>query len=97
MISAVIRRQRPRLFACHLSLLASNADGSLNPNQLLAAFLAFWRQHGQPLLQSAPYHEVAPQLVMMAFLHRLPSMAMAGLNANMPSARAGSIFASTTC
>ncbi len=48
-----------------------NADGSLNPNQLLAAFLAFWRQHGQPLLQSAPYHEVAPQLVMMAFLHRV--------------------------
>lgn len=48
-----------------------NADGSLNPSQLLAAFLAFWRQHGQPLLQSAPYHEIAPHLVLMAFLHRV--------------------------
>ena len=48
-----------------------NADGSLNPDQLLAAFLAFWRQHGQPLLQSAPYHEIAPHLVLMAFLHRV--------------------------
>ena len=55
--------------AIHPSWL--NADGSLSSNQLLAAFLAFWRQHGQPLLQSAPYHEVAPQLVMMAFLHRV--------------------------
>jgi hypothetical protein len=25
-----------------------NADGSLNPERLLAAFLDFWRQHGQP-------------------------------------------------
>jgi hypothetical protein len=46
-------------------------DGSLNPDKLLAAFLAFWRQHGQPLLNSAPYHEIAPHLVMMAFLHRV--------------------------
>ncbi len=48
-----------------------NADGSLNPDRLLAAFLAFWRQHGQPLLRSAPYHEIAPHLVLMAFLHRV--------------------------
>lgn len=48
-----------------------NLDGSLNPNQLLDAFLAFWRQHGQPLLKSAPYHEIAPHLVMMDFLHRV--------------------------
>ncbi len=48
-----------------------NADGSLNPERLLAAFLAFWRQHGQPLLGSAPYHEIAPHLVLMAFLHRV--------------------------
>ena len=46
-------------------------DGSLNPEQLLAAFLRFWRQHGQPLLGSAPYHEIAPHLVLMAFLHRV--------------------------
>jgi hypothetical protein len=48
-----------------------NADGSLNPDRLLDAFLDFWRQHGQPLLQSAPYHEIAPHLVMMAFLQRV--------------------------
>jgi hypothetical protein len=48
-----------------------NADGSLNPHSLLDAFLAFWRRHGQPLLGSAPYHEIAPHLVLMAFLHRV--------------------------
>ncbi|MFP4063762.1 MAG: AAA-like domain-containing protein [Halochromatium sp.] len=48
-----------------------NADGSLNPDQLLSAFLAFWRRHGEPLLGSAPYHEIAPHLVLMAFLQRV--------------------------
>jgi hypothetical protein len=48
-----------------------NPDGSLNPDHLLRAFLSFWRQHGQPLLGSAPYHEIAPHLVLMAFLHRV--------------------------
>ena len=48
-----------------------NPDGSLNPDQLLTAFLQFWRQHGQPLLGSALYHEIAPHLVLMAFLHRV--------------------------
>jgi hypothetical protein len=38
---------------------------------LLEAFLAFWRQHGEPLLSSAVYHEIAPHLVLMAFLHRV--------------------------
>jgi len=47
------------------------ADGRLDVPQLLEAFLAFWRQHGQPLLKSAPYHEIAPHLVLMAFLHRV--------------------------
>ncbi|MEO0488206.1 MAG: ATP-binding protein [Cyanobacteria bacterium J06635_15] len=46
-------------------------DGNLNPEQLLQAFLKFWRRHGQPLLKSAPYHEIAPHLVLMAFLHRV--------------------------
>ncbi|NER51938.1 MAG: ATP-binding protein, partial [Symploca sp. SIO1A3] len=46
-------------------------EGKLNPEQLLEAFLSFWRQHGQPLLKSAPYHEIAPHLVLMAFLHRV--------------------------
>lgn len=48
-----------------------NADGRLNAERLLYAFLDFWRQHGQPLLGSAPYHEIAPHLVLMAFLHRV--------------------------
>ena len=48
-----------------------NPDGSLAPHKLLQAFLSFWRQHGQPLLKSAPYHEIAPHLVLMAFLHRV--------------------------
>jgi len=46
-------------------------DGSLDPDALLDAFLRFWRQHGEPLLKSAPYHEIAPHLVLMAFLHRV--------------------------
>jgi hypothetical protein len=46
-------------------------DGSLDPDRLLDAFLGFWRQHGQPLLATAHYTEIAPHLVMMAFLHRV--------------------------
>jgi len=46
-------------------------EGKLDPEQLLRAFLSFWRQHGEPLLKSAPYHEIAPHLVLMAFLHRV--------------------------
>jgi len=46
-------------------------DGALDADRLLDAFLAFWREHGQALLKSAPYHEVAPHLVLMAFLHRV--------------------------
>ncbi|WP_242470671.1 hypothetical protein [Thiocystis violacea] len=46
-------------------------DGRLDPERLLDAFLAFWCQHGEPLLKSAPYHEIAPHLVLMAFLHRV--------------------------
>ncbi len=45
--------------------------GTLAPDKLLTAFLSFWRQHGQPLLKSAPYHEIAPHLVLMTFLHRV--------------------------
>ncbi len=36
-----------------------------------AAFLTFWRQYGELLLGSASYHEIAPHLVLMAFLHRV--------------------------
>lgn len=46
-------------------------NGKLDSEELLNAFLSFWRQHGEPLLKSAPYHEIAPHLVLMAFLHRV--------------------------
>ena len=46
-------------------------EGKLNKEALLESFLEFWRQHGEPLLKSAPYHEAAPHLVLMAFLHRV--------------------------
>ena len=45
--------------------------GELDPSILLESFLTFWRQHGEPLLKSAAYHEIAPHLVLMAFLHRV--------------------------
>ena len=48
-----------------------NADGTLNPDTLLSGFLDFWRQHGEPLFRSTPYPEIAPHLVLMAFLHRV--------------------------
>jgi hypothetical protein len=48
-----------------------NDDGSLNVQVLLDAFLVFWRQHGEPLFKSTNYPELAPHLVMMAFLHRV--------------------------
>ncbi|MGD9974271.1 MAG: hypothetical protein AB7S77_14520 [Desulfatirhabdiaceae bacterium] len=46
-------------------------DGSLDTHALLNKFLEFWRQHGEPLMRSAPYHEIAPHLVLMAFMHRV--------------------------
>ena len=44
---------------------------SHNPDKAEIYILESWRQHGQPLLKSALYHEIAPHLVMMAFLHRV--------------------------
>ncbi len=61
----------PQASMPHITPTWLNPDGSLNTDHLLEAFLAFWRQHGEPLLGSAPYHEIAPHLVMMAFLHRV--------------------------
>lgn len=48
-----------------------DAQGKLDADALCEAFMEFWRQHGDAMLGSAPYHEVASQLVMMAFLHRV--------------------------
>jgi hypothetical protein len=46
-------------------------EGRLDMNKLLREFTAFWRQHGEVLAAGAPYREVAPQLVFMAFLQRV--------------------------
>ena len=46
-------------------------QGEFLPECLLESFLEFWRQHGEPLFKSTPYPEIAPHLVLMAFLHRV--------------------------
>ncbi|MBK8256753.1 MAG: ATP-binding protein [Polyangiaceae bacterium] len=46
-------------------------DGRLAFRRLLRAFGRFWREHGNVLLGATPYHEVAAQLVFMAFLQRI--------------------------
>ncbi len=47
------------------------ADGRLDFPRLLTKFTAFWREHGEILTNSQGYHEAAPHLVLMAFLHRI--------------------------
>jgi hypothetical protein len=46
-------------------------DGRLDFDRFLREFAAFWRQHGEVLAAGVSYHEVAPQLVLMAFLQRV--------------------------
>lgn len=55
----------------HIAPTWLTPENRLDMPRLLEAFLAFWRQHGEPLLRAAPYAEVAPHLVLMAFLHRV--------------------------
>jgi len=66
MLSYVTRAFLPQIQPTWL-----RADATLDPDKLLEAFLKFWRQHGQPLLKSVHYHEIAPHIVLMAFLHRV--------------------------
>jgi hypothetical protein len=46
-------------------------DGRLDFRRLLAEFAEFWCQHGEILERQDAYHEAAPQLAMMGFLHRV--------------------------
>jgi hypothetical protein len=46
-------------------------DGRLSMKRLLDGFVAFWDEQGEALLGPLPYHEVAPQLVLMAFLQKV--------------------------
>ncbi len=66
MLAFVPRHGLPQIKATWL-----REDGSLDEHQLLGAFLSFWRQYGQVMLRTAPYHEVAAQIVVLAFLDRV--------------------------
>ncbi|MBI4606550.1 MAG: AAA family ATPase [Planctomycetes bacterium] len=46
-------------------------DGRIDMDRLLLEFAAFWREHGETLAHGVAYTEVAPQIVLMAFLHRV--------------------------
>ncbi|MBK7781120.1 MAG: ATP-binding protein [Ardenticatenia bacterium] len=60
-----------RAYLPRLDPLWLRADGRMDAGRLLEAFLQFWRQHGEPLMRGLPYAEVAPHLVLMAFLDRV--------------------------
>ncbi len=47
------------------------SDGRLDFSLLLTEFASFWKLHGEILSGDQKYHEVAPQMVLMAFLHRI--------------------------
>ncbi len=65
-LSATARRSLPTIHPTWL-----RPDGSFDPDALLESFVSFWRRNGEPLMRSAPYHEIAPHLVLMAFLDRV--------------------------
>lgn len=46
-------------------------DGQLDMDALFEGFLGFWREHGEAMMASQPYQEVAFQLVVMSFLQRI--------------------------
>jgi hypothetical protein len=48
-----------------------DAAGKLAPRQFLLNFLDFWREHGEVMMGTVPYHEAAPHLVLMAYLQRV--------------------------
>jgi len=48
-----------------------DGDGRLMMRKLLEGFVGFWQEHGDALLAHQPYHEIAPHLVLMAFLQRV--------------------------
>jgi hypothetical protein len=46
-------------------------DGRLAYRRMLRSFGRFWREHGEALIGAVPYAEVAPQVVLMAFMQRI--------------------------
>lgn len=65
-LAVVTRASFPRLIPAWLT-----PEGALAPDRLRDGFMDFWRLHGDALLASAPYPEVAPHLVLLAFLDRV--------------------------
>ena len=59
----------PRITAEPRSFLLP--DGRLDLGRMLREFADFWREHGDVLQNNLVYHEVAPQLVLMAYLQRI--------------------------
>ena len=49
----------------------TRADGGLDLDGLLAAFIPFWRENGESMLRGQLWPEAAHQLVLMAFLQRV--------------------------
>jgi AAA domain len=49
----------------------TTVDGRLDLGRLLDGFAQFWREHGEVVAGRIDYPEVAPQLVLMAWLHRI--------------------------
>jgi len=47
------------------------AAGKLDPPQMMANFMDFWLNHGEPMMKTVAYHEAAPTLVLMAYLQRV--------------------------
>ncbi len=46
-------------------------EDKLDWPQIWDQFLEFWREVGAPLMGGSPYHEIAPHLVLMAYLQRI--------------------------
>ncbi|MBO0801661.1 MAG: hypothetical protein J2P25_01095 [Nocardiopsaceae bacterium] len=70
----VIARQLAMRTAVQITLPSSGfllPDGRLDTRRLLEEFAAFWKQNGEILVRGEAYHEVAPQLVFMAYLQRV--------------------------
>lgn len=61
-----VRLSLPRVAATWLA-----ADGGLDVEALLAAWVTFWTLHGETLQAQSPYSEAAAHLVLLAFLHRV--------------------------
>lgn len=70
----VIARTLVRRTAVQIELTPSHfllADGRIDMDELLRQFTSWWKQNGEILVKGEAYHEVAPQLVFMAYLQRV--------------------------